>query len=31
MKTKEFRLDIKNLAEDGTFEGYGSIFGNVDC
>lgn len=31
MKTKEFRLDIKNLADDGTFEGYGSIFGNVDC
>lgn len=31
MKTKEFRLDVKNLAEDGTFEGYGSIFGNVDC
>ena len=31
MKTKEFRLDVKNLADDGTFEGYGSIFGNVDC
>ena len=31
MKTKEFRLDVKNLAEDGTFEGYGSIFGNIDC
>ena len=23
-------LDIKALADDGTFEGYGSIFGNVD-
>lgn len=31
MKTKEFRLDVKNLADDGTFVGYGSIFGNVDC
>lgn len=30
MKTKDFSLEVKNLSEDGTFEGYGSIFGNVD-
>ncbi len=30
MKTKDFSLQIKDLSEDGTFEGYGSIFGNVD-
>ncbi|NTA79569.1 HK97 family phage prohead protease [Agrobacterium tumefaciens] len=30
MKTKDFALQVKDLAEDGTFEGYGSIFGNVD-
>ena len=30
MKTKDFALEVKNLSEDGTFEGYGSIFGNVD-
>jgi HK97 family phage prohead protease len=23
-------LDVKSLAEDGTFEGYGAVFGNVD-
>jgi hypothetical protein len=23
-------LDIKAVGDDGTFEGYGSIFGNVD-
>jgi HK97 family phage prohead protease len=28
--TKDFALQIKSLSEDGTFEGYGSIFGNVD-
>lgn len=28
--TKDFSLQVKNLAEDGSFEGYGSIFGNVD-
>jgi HK97 family phage portal protein/HK97 family phage prohead protease len=28
--TKDFALQIKALSEDGTFEGYGSIFGNVD-
>lgn len=30
MKTKDFALQVKDLSEDGTFEGYGSIFGNVD-
>lgn len=30
MTTKDFKLDIKSLTEEGTFEGYGSIFGNVD-
>ncbi|RVL53948.1 HK97 family phage prohead protease [Sinorhizobium meliloti] len=30
MKTKDFSLQVKELTEDGTFEGYGSIFGNVD-
>ncbi|KKB12373.1 primosome assembly protein PriA [Devosia geojensis] len=30
MKTKDFALEVKNLSDDGTFEGYGSIFGNVD-
>lgn len=30
MKTKEFTLQVKNLSDAGTFEGYGSIFGNVD-
>lgn len=30
MKTKSFQFQIKNLSENGTFEGYGSIFGNVD-
>lgn len=30
MKTKDFSLQVKDLADDGTFEGYGSIFGNVD-
>ncbi len=31
MKTKDFALQVKDLSEDGTFEGYGSIFGNVDA
>lgn len=31
MKTKDFSLQVKDLSDDGTFEGYGSIFGNVDC
>ncbi len=30
MKTKDFALQVKDLSEDGTFEGYGSIFGNID-
>lgn len=30
MKTKDFKLDIKSMTDEGTFEGYGSIFGNVD-
>ncbi len=30
MKTKDFQLQIKDVSEEGTFEGYGSIFGNVD-
>ncbi|MDX0720873.1 HK97 family phage prohead protease [Sinorhizobium medicae] len=31
MKPKDFTLQVKELTEDGTFEGYGSIFGNVDA
>lgn len=30
MKTKDFPLHVKDVSEDGTFEGYGSIFGNAD-
>ena len=30
MKTKDFALHVKDVSEEGTFEGYGSIFGNVD-
>lgn len=30
MKTKDFALTLKDLSEDGTFEGYASTFGNVD-
>lgn len=30
MKTKDFALQVKDLSDDGTFEGYGSVFGNVD-
>lgn len=30
MKTKDFKLSVKDLTDEGTFEGYGSIFGNVD-
>lgn len=30
MKTKDFTLHIKDVSEEGTFEGYGSIFGNLD-
>jgi uncharacterized protein len=30
MKTKDFALQVKDLSEEGTFEGYGSVYGNVD-
>lgn len=30
MKTKDFTLELKKLEEQGTFEGYASVFGNVD-
>lgn len=30
MKTKDFALQVKDLSEDGTFTGYGSVNGNVD-
>lgn len=30
MKTKDFALQVKDLSDDGTFEGYGSVFGNAD-
>ena len=30
METKEHRLSVKNLEEDGTFTGYASVFGTVD-
>lgn len=30
MKTKDFALHVKDLSEEGTFTGYGSIFSNVD-
>lgn len=29
--SKDFPLEVKALAEDGTFEGYGSVFGVVDA
>jgi len=29
-KTKDFALQVKDVSEEGTFEGYGSIFGNLD-
>jgi HK97 family phage prohead protease len=28
--TKDYALEIKGLTEEGTFEGYASVFGNVD-
>jgi HK97 family phage prohead protease len=28
--TKDFALQLKSVTDEGTFEGYGSIFGNVD-
>ncbi|EJF91675.1 HK97 family phage prohead protease [Bartonella tamiae] len=30
MKTKEINFQVKNLSENGTFQGYGSIFDNID-
>lgn len=30
MKTKDFPLQVKDLSDEGTFEGYGSVFGNRD-
>jgi hypothetical protein len=30
MKTKDFSLQVKDLTDEGTFTGYGSIHGNVD-
>jgi HK97 family phage prohead protease len=30
LKTKEVSLSLKEVSDDGAFEGYGSIFGNVD-
>lgn len=30
MKTKDLLIDLKNVGESGRFEGYASIFGNVD-
>ncbi len=30
MKTKDFALSVKAVSDEGSFEGYGSIFGNLD-
>ena len=30
METKEHRLSVKSLDEDGTFTGYASVFGTID-
>lgn len=30
MKTKDFALHVKDVSEEGTFTGYGSVFNNVD-
>lgn len=30
MQTKDFALDLKEIGEDGSFTGYGSMFGNAD-
>jgi HK97 family phage prohead protease len=30
MKTKDFALKVDDLSDEGTFTGYGSIFGNLD-
>jgi phage head maturation protease len=30
MKTKDFSLQVKDVTEEGTFEGYASVFGVRD-
>lgn len=30
MESKEFRLDVKAIGDEGLFEGYAAVFGNVD-
>lgn len=30
-ETKTFRMELKGLSDEGTFEGYLSVFGNKDC
>lgn len=30
LKTRDFGIEIKELSDEGTFTGYGSVFGNVD-
>lgn len=30
LKTKDFALQVKDVSDEGTFEGYGSVFGNRD-
>lgn len=30
ISTKDFALQIKDVSDEGTFEGYGSVFGNLD-
>lgn len=30
LKVRDFDFEIKSIAEDGTFSGYGSVFGTVD-
>lgn len=30
MEKKDFRFEVKQIAEDGTFEGHAAVFGNVD-
>ncbi len=29
-KTRDFAFELKSIQEDGTFEGYGSVFGTID-
>jgi HK97 family phage prohead protease len=30
MEAKEFKLDVKAIGDEGTFEGYAAVFGNID-